>query len=165
MSHLLYTPLPADLPTMNKDVLIEMAAYYGNIDRYSRLRRPGPHTTVTELRCVIRGIYHHTIFAKWCSIQPEFRKSDMQSAIHARYIMNNDLSRITPETRYLPYCIWHPSVSHPSTCLELLRRVPSMKPAIAWVCILADYSTTWDKIDADPDSNLMNDARESHNPK
>lgn len=32
VSHLLYTPLPADLPTMNKDLLIEMAAYYGDID-------------------------------------------------------------------------------------------------------------------------------------
>lgn len=40
VSHLLYTPLPADLPTMDKDLLIQMAAYYGNINRYSRLRRP-----------------------------------------------------------------------------------------------------------------------------
>lgn len=89
----------------------------------------------------------------------------MQEAINARFIMNNDLSRITPETYLLPYCIWYPSVPHPSTCLELLQRVPAMKPAVARVCILADYAETWDKIDADPDVNLMSDARKSHNPK
>ena len=65
VSHLLYTPLPADLPTMNKDLLIEMAAYYGDIDRYTRLRRPDPHYTITESHCVVRGIYHNTMFAKW----------------------------------------------------------------------------------------------------
>ncbi|KAF7122878.1 hypothetical protein CNMCM5793_000988 [Aspergillus hiratsukae] len=40
MTHLLYMPLPTDLPTMNKDLLILMAAYYANIERYARLRRP-----------------------------------------------------------------------------------------------------------------------------
>lgn len=37
---LLYEPLPADLPTVDKDLLILMAAWSGNIDRYARLRRP-----------------------------------------------------------------------------------------------------------------------------
>lgn len=37
---LLYNPLPADLPTVQKDFLILMAAVQGNIDRYARLRRP-----------------------------------------------------------------------------------------------------------------------------
>ncbi len=32
--------LPLDLPTVDKDLLILMAAYYGDIDRYERLRRP-----------------------------------------------------------------------------------------------------------------------------
>ncbi|OJJ01889.1 hypothetical protein ASPVEDRAFT_52724 [Aspergillus versicolor CBS 583.65] len=85
--------------------------------------------------------------------------------INARFIMNNDLSRITPETTLLPYCIWYPSVPHPSTCKELFRRLPSMKPAIAKACILADYPETWDFLDVDPDENLMMDARQSHNPK
>ncbi|EAA61591.1 predicted protein [Aspergillus nidulans FGSC A4] len=79
--------------------------------------------------------------------------------------MNNDLSRITPETKHLPYCIWYTSVPHPSTCKELFRRVPSMKPAIARACILANFPETWDLLDADPDENSMMDARQSHNPK
>jgi hypothetical protein len=37
VTHLLYTPLPTNLPTMNKDLLILMAAYYGNIERYACL--------------------------------------------------------------------------------------------------------------------------------
>jgi hypothetical protein len=40
-----------------------------------------------------------------------------------------------------------------------------MKPAVARVCILRDYSEYWDELDADPDSNLMDDARQSPNPK
>ncbi|KAL3433676.1 hypothetical protein BDV09DRAFT_205219 [Aspergillus tetrazonus] len=85
--------------------------------------------------------------------------------INARFITNSDLSRIMPETKHLPYCIWDPSVPHRSTCKELFRRVPSMKPAIARACILADYPETWDLLDADPDENLMMDAQQSHNPK
>ncbi|GIK07218.1 hypothetical protein Aspvir_002875 [Aspergillus viridinutans] len=60
VSHLLYTPLPADLPTMNKDLLILMATYYGNIERYARLRRPNNWIT-TEVESVVRGIYHNSI--------------------------------------------------------------------------------------------------------
>ncbi|KAF6805745.1 hypothetical protein CPLU01_15963 [Colletotrichum plurivorum] len=37
---LFYSPLPRDLPTINKDVLIIMAAWDGNFERYARLRRP-----------------------------------------------------------------------------------------------------------------------------
>lgn len=140
-----------------------MAAYYGDIDRYSRLRRP--RLIKSEMACVVRGIYHNSMFAKWWSFQPKPLDSSLFAAIHARSIMNNDLGGITTETKHLPYCIWYPSVPHASTCRELFRRVPSMKPAIARACILADYPETWDLLDADPDVNLMRDARASHNPK
>lgn len=98
---------------------------------------------------VIRGIYYNTMFAKWWSLLPN-RHSEIGKAIHARFIMNNNFSRITlEETRHLPYCIWYPSVPDPSTCLDLLRRAPSMKHAITRVCTLVDYNETWDKIDVD----------------
>ncbi|GFF43099.1 hypothetical protein IFM46972_07090 [Aspergillus udagawae] len=164
VSHLLYTPLPTDLPTMNKDLLILMAAYYRNIERYARLRRPNNWVT-TEVECVVRGIYHNSMFAKWWSFQPGEAPISIEKAINARFIMNNDLSRITPETKFLPYCIWYPSFPHVATCKELLRRLPSMKPAVARVCILCDYSDYWDELYADPDVNLMEDARESPSPK
>jgi hypothetical protein len=51
---LLYEPLPLDLPMCDKDPLILMAAYYGNIDRYDRLRRP--RLIEDEWVFIIRGI-------------------------------------------------------------------------------------------------------------
>lgn len=65
---LLYQPLPNDLPVGNKDLLIYAEAYNGDIDRYSRLRRPNPLNI--EHNGVICGIHHNTIFAKWWSIRP-----------------------------------------------------------------------------------------------
>ncbi|CAN8106079.1 unnamed protein product [Discula destructiva] len=60
---LLYSPLPTDLPAIaDKDILIHMAAYEGNVDRYARLRRP--FLISHEMPCIIRGIYHNTTFAK-----------------------------------------------------------------------------------------------------
>lgn len=100
------------------------------------------HWAMIEILCVIQGICHDTMFAKWWSLQPNCR-GEIEKAINARFIMNNDLSRIKPETQHLSYCIWYPSVPHSSTCLELIRCVPSMKPAIAWVCILVDYPEVW----------------------
>ncbi|KAJ5168366.1 uncharacterized protein N7482_003960 [Penicillium canariense] len=64
---LLYNPLPRDLPTVDKDLLILMAAWSGNIDRYTRLRRP--KLLSYELPYVIRGIYHYPLFSKWWSMQ------------------------------------------------------------------------------------------------
>lgn|SRR5690625_4882886 len=62
---LLYSPLPPNLPAfiINKDVLIPMAVYEGNLDRYKRLRRP--YFIPNEIACVVRGIYHNTSFARW----------------------------------------------------------------------------------------------------
>ncbi|KAI9778947.1 MAG: hypothetical protein M1816_003795 [Peltula sp. TS41687] len=161
---LLYTPLPADLPQVNKDLLILMAAYDGNIDRYARLRRP--MRIPTERNCIVRGIYHHTMFAKWWSLQPDIDDHSIRAAINARFIMNNDLSRITPDTKpsELPYCIWYPAVADWSTYAALARRKPSMKQSIARACIVADYESLYDKFDAEPDFFLVAEARDSPNP-
>ncbi|RGP71737.1 hypothetical protein FLONG3_7041 [Fusarium longipes] len=56
--NLLYLPLPRHLPTVDKDILILMAAFTGNIDRYVRPRRP--RTFNGEMQCIVRGIYHDT---------------------------------------------------------------------------------------------------------
>jgi hypothetical protein len=63
MLDLLSSPLPFDLPAVNKDLLILMAAYYGNIDRYTILCRP--EEIHHEIICCVRGIYHNTMFAVW----------------------------------------------------------------------------------------------------
>ncbi|KAL3455994.1 hypothetical protein BJX64DRAFT_294524 [Aspergillus heterothallicus] len=64
---LLYTPLPADLPTVDKDLLILLAAWSGNIERYTRLRRP--RKIQGEMPCIVRGIHHNSLFAKWWLLQ------------------------------------------------------------------------------------------------
>ncbi len=147
VTSLLYTPLPPDLPTVHKDLLILMAAYYGDVDRYARLRRP--ERIPTELHCVVRGIYHNTMFAKWWSIQVEvngdrYGNNTIRAAVNARFIMNNDLSRVTADTpdAQLPYLIWYPAVARWQTYAELARRKPSMKASVARACIVADYEGT-----------------------
>ena len=152
---LLFTPLPRDLPTVDKEFLILIAAYSGEVDRYSRLRRPVP--VPGELQCVIRGIYHSTFFAKWWSILPlaqherllggwcqrpgSDRSSNLFEHIYARFVMNNDLSWLTESTpeRELPRLIWHPHFVQVTTCEELARRRPSMKKACVMVLIQYDH--------------------------
>ena len=163
MTSLRSTPLPADLPTANKDLLILMAAYDGNIDRYARFRRP---TRIpTELNCIVRGIYHHTMFVKWWSLQPNVDHYRIRAAINARFIMTNDLSRITPDTpnSELPSCIWYPAVACWQTYVELHRRLPSMKQSVVRACIVADYETVYDELDPEPEPSLMAGARDSLN--
>ncbi|CAI7571068.1 unnamed protein product [Penicillium crustosum] len=114
---LLCEPPPADLPTVDKELLILMAARSGNIDRYTRLRRP---TMIhDELPCVIRGIYHHPFFAQWWLTQ-EISES-VRQVIYARLILNNDLSLLndnTPDTD-LPVLIWFPKTAATSTYTDL----------------------------------------------
>jgi len=66
---LLYSPLPVDLATVHRHQLILMAAYYGDLDRYLRLRRPTAMQMRGEIECVVRGIYHDPMFAKYWSLQ------------------------------------------------------------------------------------------------
>ncbi|OBT51233.1 hypothetical protein VE04_09110 [Pseudogymnoascus sp. 24MN13] len=158
----LYTPLPVDLPNINKDVLILQAAYSGNVDRYARLRRP--RMLRGEFQCVMRGIFHNTMFAKWWSLQPEVtHHQHLRQAINARFIMNNDLSRITDDTPYsdLPYNIYYPARPAWKTLEELVRRKPSMAPQVARVCIAADMQGVYDGIKAVPDQFLVREARGS----
>lgn len=93
---MLYALLPMDLPTMSKELLIQMAAYDGNIDRYARLRRPV--VGKTEVLCVIRRIYHHTMFARWLANELEAKTRILriydywwiQRAINTRRFIDND---------------------------------------------------------------------------
>ncbi|THX56761.1 hypothetical protein D6D11_03400 [Aureobasidium pullulans] len=163
---LLYSPLPADLPTVDKDMLILSAAYHGNIDRYVRLRHP--QKIKGELACLIRGIYHDPLFAKFWSLQPTVDIYDwrIRRAINARFIMTNDLSRITPTTPVdeLPYLIWFPQPAYYGVYEELARLRPEMKLHAARACIVANYQSSFEKIDPPHDSALVQEARESPNP-
>jgi hypothetical protein len=197
---LLYTPLPLDLPAVNKDLLIAMAAYYGDVDRYARLRRPGP--VENELPCIIHGIYTNTMFAKWWSLQlpppqedskTDDRGSDDEAsggedsdeedsddeldsrwyvdnlaiirAITARFIMVNDLSRVSPRSSPydLPYNIWYPIIPVEATLEELVRRRPDMKPQAARACIAGDFQSLYEKFNPDASQPLLKQAELSRN--
>ncbi|CAN8098029.1 unnamed protein product [Discula destructiva] len=162
---LLYSPLPADLPAVaNKDVLIHMAAYEGNVDRYARLRRP--FFIKDELGCIIRGIYLNTTFAKWWALELKSRGDDTQqwgrldrigTAVTARFIMNNDLSRVLLSCT--PYLIWYPLWPRPETLYELALLRPDMKLQIAHTCIVADYRALYESLDVRPSWILWNEAQ------
>lgn len=164
MTEILWNPLPVDLPWGNKDLLVLMAAYYGNIDRYARLRRL-TQVSMAESHCVVRGIYNNTMFAKWCSLQSD--AGQYARAINARFIMTNDLSRITEDTRDedLPHQIWFPLRARPETYVELARRKPAARAAVARALIVADYQDAWDEVpDIEPYHELMVEAKASANP-
>ncbi len=170
MADYLARPLPPDLPSGNKDMLILAAAYTGNVDRYARLRRPS--MVDNEAGCVVRGIYHCPFFAAWWAAQelpkrPSRHAAWIGQAIHARMIMSNDLSRLTPDLRrdQLPYLIWYPAVANSGTYKEVARRCPAMIPAVLRAAI---YSRDRDLFDslldaAEPDPFLLGEARAHDN--
>ncbi|CAK7223410.1 hypothetical protein SBRCBS47491_005199 [Sporothrix bragantina] len=165
MLELLWSPLPHDLPAGNKDLLILMAAYNGDVDRYARLHRPHP-VSLSEDHCIHRGIYHSTAFAKWWSLQTEHpRYPRFVRSIHARFIMCNDLSRIdeTTDDQDLPRQIWYPLLAQPATYLELARRKPSLLYVVARALVVADHHEAWDTLAAqskiEPYLELMEEAR------
>ncbi|KAF9874542.1 hypothetical protein CkaCkLH20_08105 [Colletotrichum karsti] len=168
---LLCEPLPADLTTCFKDLLILMAAYYGDIDRYHRLRRPW--LLKEEMGCIVRGIYHNTLFAKWWKTQPFPNGVDwhIREAISARGIMDNDLSYILSQEWACPRLIWYPVVPADSTYEALARLVPRMRPSVARAAIYANRQHLFDALisgddggdPVEPSHGLFNEARRSHN--
>ncbi|KAJ5436887.1 hypothetical protein N7445_007772 [Penicillium cf. griseofulvum] len=157
---LVYTPLPTDLPLINKDSLIYVAAYMGDIDRYARLRRP--KMLEDEIGIVIRGIYHNAFFAKWWDTQISehpYRGGNhghIRRAINARRIMSNDLSWVTPTTprHLLPEIIWYPALAAELTYNKLARIQPHMYRACLRACIAANYHSTWDDLLLAPPENV-----------
>lgn len=148
---LVYSPLPADLPLINKDKLIHVAAYNGDIDRYARLRRP--QMLQHEWAMVVHGIYHNAIFAKYWTTQiaehPEgLREIKIRRAINARRIMSDDLSWLTADTpaRVLPDLIWYPTIADCMTYEKLAHMRPAMFGECLRACIVANDPRTWDDL-------------------
>lgn len=161
---LLYGPLPRDLPPINKDKLILIAAYCGDIDRYTRLHRPS--LIRSEFLCVIRGIYHNPFWAKWWSTQipkhtgsrfTEFEEIMIQRAVNARRIMSDDVTWVTPDTPkdLLPRNIWFPQRACPETYERLARIRPDMLWLCLYACIVANYRDLWDKLLLPPSSATL----------
>ncbi|KAJ5564848.1 hypothetical protein N7513_001090 [Penicillium frequentans] len=151
---LVYNPLPADLPLINKDKLIHVAAYNGDIDRYARLRRP--QMLEHEWALVVHGIYHYPFFAKYWTTQiPEHPEDEgdrrdlkIRRAINARRIMSNDLSWLSPDTpgRVMPDLIWYPQLAYCTTYEKLAHRRPGMLEMCLRACIVAGDTHSWDDL-------------------
>jgi hypothetical protein len=135
-------PLPADLPFIEKDLLIVMAAYHGDIDRYVRLRRP--KMVIGELECCAHGIHHNSLFAAWWAKQHS-KSSYINKAIDARFIMEDILSRAPYKP--IPYMIWWPKLAHESTYRALSRLQPDddLSP-IVHACIYGGYVELFDEL-------------------
>ncbi|KAK2591954.1 hypothetical protein QQS21_010358 [Conoideocrella luteorostrata] len=155
---LLYTPLIGDLPPMpDKDLLILMAAYHGNVDRYVRLRRP--KMIEHEYACCLRGIYHSTPFAKWWYGQPN-REMDFIKASLARFTMMNDISWLEDSPgEVLPYLIWWPVQPQYNTLVALVKREPKMKQAVGHACVFHDFESLYHEIRPEPTNALIWEAR------
>jgi hypothetical protein len=129
-----------------------------------------------ELSCILRGIYHDTMFAKWWLSQPESEDKSgfalrmtpdayIRRAINARFIMNNDLSRIRNDTPNsdLPYLIYYPNLARKETYQELLLRKPQMKEQIARAYMIMDEQELWDATDPKPSPFLYWEANSCPN--
>ncbi|EQL02878.1 hypothetical protein OCS_01410 [Ophiocordyceps sinensis CO18] len=160
---LLSNPLPANLPTCDKDVLIVMAAYRGDLDRYCRLRRP--HLVHGEFEAIVRGVYHNTQFAQWWSTRPPPEKGRVfriATAIVARFIMNDDISWALTvckggfghwEPDY-PCLIFFPDMANSDTYEALARAVPAMRPAGARAAMYANYKAPFDLVVTGPNDDF-----------
>jgi hypothetical protein len=142
---LLTSPLPLHLPTVDKDLLILMAAYYGDIDRYTRLRRP--MMIKKEVHCCVHGIYHNTLYAVWWSKQKRTHQA-IETAVNARFLMNNVLAPITRQnpSSSLPTVISNPTLAHTSTYRALAKYEPSMVPQILDACVIGNITDLFDEL-------------------
>ncbi|KAL4801187.1 hypothetical protein BDV18DRAFT_165203 [Aspergillus unguis] len=178
---LLWEPLPLDLPTMKKDLLRQMAAYEGNVeDRYVRLRNPRSQADVDSLEvlCVVRGVYHNTMFARWWQHQldtnaiPVSGAADrvasdryvIQQAINARRIIINNIGTFTEDTPCKPWIIWWPLKPDERTLTQLARRCPLMHLQIAITAIFYDYEDAYRLVNFEPNAGLLKVAEQVGNP-
>ncbi|KAJ5560126.1 hypothetical protein N7513_002525 [Penicillium frequentans] len=178
----LWMPLPPDLPFHEKRLQTQMAAWEGNVDRYSRLMHPRRLRTKLEYNCILRGIYHSTSFARWWAYQLETNPGrailpgkllgqgnerecrEIRTAIHARMIMNNDISGIDNDSDCLPWVIWGPVKPPKNTLIDLVRKCPSMGHQVAITCIICDYESIFRLLKPPYTESLYVAARRSENP-
>ncbi|KAJ3480921.1 hypothetical protein NLG97_g7950 [Lecanicillium saksenae] len=175
---LLYAPLPQDLPTVNKTLLIHMAAYHGDIDRYSRLVRRRLYMSEAEFFCVVRGIHHHPMFARFWATQldkhtqlakrvEKTKHTEIQKAISARRIMSNDRQEFEygwDPDKPQPFLIWWPQKPHKFTLMDMFDRAPSMRETALVASIMCDYEENVRSMHLPPTNTIYLAARRSANP-
>ncbi|VTO88652.1 unnamed protein product [Fusarium graminearum] len=163
---LLFNPLPRDLPTVKKTLLVQMAAHDGNIERYAQLTKSGRTLTLLDKDCVVRGVLHHTMYARWWADQIKnntiYARSapyvwEIQRAIIARRLMLNDhflFENGWPSGVPMPYIIWWPLRPEPEMLRLLAEQVPEMKMQAAAAAIACDYDYIYRALDPEPSWHL-----------
>lgn len=151
--HLLHSPLPLDLPTMNKTLLTLMAAYHGEVDRYARLARRDVVINDREAATIVRGIHCNPLFAKFWQGELEndtdlakwlvpFHFRAVQKAVSARRIMCGDWQEFEhgwDPNRPRPFLIWWPQKPDDATLSELCVLAPTMRETAVIAAIMCDY--------------------------
>ncbi|KAM0540442.1 hypothetical protein ACHAO7_011175 [Fusarium culmorum] len=173
---LLYQPQPEDLPTVKTTLLLQMAAYDGNIERFSRLASGGKKLSDLDLECVLRGILHHSMFARWWADQiKEYTVyaeaapyiTWIQEAIVAQRIMVNDYTEFEkgwPLGVPKPYIIWWPLQPDAAFLIFLLERCPEFSMQIAAAAIVCDYGHVYHSVNPEPSWDLWKVTMFSPNP-
>lgn len=175
---LLESPLPFDLPTMHKDLLILVSAYEGNLDRYARLRRPG-RSVEYEFHCLVPGVYRSTAMALWLARNPDIMQavadawdpdevSSLRRAIHARHVMNNDTHRLLNAEPPIPndeltYWIWYPNMPSATTLYKLAKARSAMRPQCVRASIAAGSHALYTRL-MDMDAETPSDEVEHISP-
>lgn len=173
-----FGPLPRDLTTVKKTLLIRMAAYHGSIDRYARLARSPLSMGGIEHSCVVRGIYHQSMFAKFWANQLEKKTDlvtrmtpqqliDVQKAVSARRIIDGDRQVFAggwdPEQPQ-PLLIWWPEKPSTFVLWDLYAEVPSMRETVIVAGIMCDYEDVYLGHDFPPTRSIYLAAKTSPNP-
>ncbi|KAM0306929.1 hypothetical protein ACHAPM_001507 [Fusarium culmorum] len=153
-----------------------MAAYDGNIERFSRLASGGKKLSDLDLECVLRGILHHSMFARWWADQiKEYTVyaeaapyiTWIQEAIVAQRIMVNDYTEFEkgwPLGVPKPYIIWWPLQPDAAFLIFLLERCPEFSMQIAAAAIVCDYGHVYHSVNPEPSWDLWKVTMFSPNP-
>lgn len=182
---LLHSPLPFDLPTMQKTTLTLCAAYRGDIDRWNRLRGRRTWPLRLESTCLAHGCQFNTSMAVWLSQSPQVldavgithwsSREPIKRAIHARFLMDDSIQSlldpaVVPDDE-LPYWIWYPDLPRAELVEALARARLAMLPQCVRTCIVANWQGLFDTImalgPADApwlDRAVMDEAGRSPNP-
>ncbi|GAB0136378.1 hypothetical protein EsDP_00004679 [Epichloe bromicola] len=89
--------------------------------------------------------------------------SVLRRAIHARHVMNNDVSRLLDaqppiSNDELPYWIWYPTLPSASTLCRLAETREAMRPQCIRACIAGGYRMAYSKI-----MTMSNDTKSGEN--
>ncbi|KAL4760942.1 uncharacterized protein BDW70DRAFT_160359 [Aspergillus foveolatus] len=158
-AELLWEPLPLDIPTMKKYLLLQMAAlkamWTGFLDASAADRRRISPVTRSK-PSALSVVYTIT----QCRITDNER-AETQTAINARRIMINDVGTFTEDDHCKPRLIWYALKPDESTLRSLAKWCPFMHTQIAIAAIYCNYQGLYETLNIRPSMGPMLAAEKS----